>query len=64
MRDIDTEILNAQDELDDVKGTECEVYTRICGYFRPLKNWNQGKKAEFAERKNYGVRGRVKEYQA
>ncbi len=64
MRDIDTEILDAQEELDKVKGTECEVYTRICGYFRPLKNWNPGKKAEYAQRKDYGHNGRPEKYQA
>ncbi|HLC96688.1 MAG TPA: anaerobic ribonucleoside-triphosphate reductase [Candidatus Nanoarchaeia archaeon] len=28
----------------------CEVYSRIVGYFRPLHNWNVGKKQEFVER--------------
>lgn len=28
-----------------------EVYSRISGYFRPVKQWNGGKKAEFKERK-------------
>lgn len=30
-----------------------EVYSRVCGYHRPVSNWNQGKKAEFVERKPY-----------
>lgn len=28
----------------------CEVYSRVVGYFRPVHNWNNGKKQEFAER--------------
>ena len=32
---------------------ECEVYSRVCGYFRPVKNWNRGKQREFFERKPY-----------
>ena len=32
------------------KGSECEVYTRIVGYYRPLKNWNPSKKEEYKER--------------
>ena len=32
---------------------ECEVYSRIVGYLRPVKNWNEGKKEEFGERKTY-----------
>lgn len=29
---------------------ECEVWTRVMGYFRPLQSFNVGKKGEFAER--------------
>jgi len=32
-------------------GSENEVYARIVGYIRPVKQWNDGKKAEFADRK-------------
>jgi len=34
-----------------IRVIECEVYSRVCGYFRPTNGWNPGKKAEFAERK-------------
>ena len=27
-----------------------EVYSRVCGYFRPVSQWNKGKKEEFRER--------------
>jgi len=33
----------------------CEVYSRIVGYLRPVKQWNEGKKEEFHHRKNYKV---------
>ena len=33
----------------------CEVYSRVVGYLRPVKQWNDGKKAEFAIRKHYIV---------
>ena len=33
----------------------CEVYSRCCGYFRPITNWNQGKREEFKDRKLYKV---------
>ncbi|MDR0307467.1 MAG: ribonucleoside triphosphate reductase [Chitinispirillales bacterium] len=29
---------------------ETEVYARIVGYYRPVQNWNPGKKSEFMER--------------
>ena len=33
----------------------CEVYSRIVGYVRPVRNWNKGKKQEFAERQTYRI---------
>ncbi len=36
-------------------GLPCERYSRVCGYFRPVKNWNKGKKEEFKDRKTYNV---------
>ena len=34
---------------------ETEVYSRIVGYYRPVKNWNDGKRAEFTDRKEFVV---------
>ncbi|MGD1997086.1 MAG: anaerobic ribonucleoside-triphosphate reductase [Anaerolineae bacterium] len=31
----------------------CEVYSRIVGYLRPVRNWHKGKQQEFAERKMF-----------
>jgi len=36
-------------------GAECEVYSRVVGYYRPVKNWNQGKQQEFKERKAFTI---------
>ena len=36
-------------------GKETEVYSRITGYYRPVKNWNDGKSQEFKERKVYDI---------
>ncbi len=32
---------------------ETEIYSRVVGYLRPVKQWNDGKQAEFALRKTY-----------
>ena len=32
-----------------------EVYSRIVGYFRPIQNWNEGKKQEFQDRLEYNI---------
>jgi hypothetical protein len=34
-------------------GKETEVYSRITGYYRPVKNWNEGKTQEFQDRQTY-----------
>ena len=34
-------------------GSECEVYSRIVGYIRPVQQWNKGKQAEFGTRKTF-----------
>lgn len=31
-------------------GKATEVYSRVTGYFRPVKNWNAGKQEEFRNR--------------
>lgn len=37
-------------KLDDAERQECEVWTRVMGYFRPVEAFNVGKKSEYAER--------------
>ena len=34
-------------------GKETEIYSRVCGYHRPVKNWNKGKREEFKDRKTF-----------
>jgi ribonucleoside-triphosphate reductase (formate) len=34
---------------------ECEIYSRVVGYLRPIQQWNNGKQAEFSQRKTYKV---------
>ncbi|MCI5649634.1 MAG: ribonucleoside triphosphate reductase [Fusicatenibacter sp.] len=38
-----------------VCGGEAEVYSRITGYYRPVKNWNDGKRQEYQNRTVYDV---------
>lgn len=42
-------------------GEECEVYSRVTGYFRPVSNWNHGKKEEFNNRKTFEIKPSIKE---
>ncbi|MBP3313785.1 MAG: ribonucleoside triphosphate reductase, partial [Oscillospiraceae bacterium] len=40
-------------------GKETEVYSRITGYYRPVKNWNDGKSQEYKDRKVYDIENSV-----
>ena len=42
-----------REELKNVHGTKCEVYSRVVGYLRPVQGWNKGKKEEYAMRKKF-----------
>ncbi len=30
-----------------------EVYSRVCGFFRPVQQWNRGKRQEYKDRQEY-----------
>ncbi len=49
--EIDADIAKAKAELQDVHGTQTEVYARIVGYYRSVRNWNKGKREEYRHRK-------------
>ena len=36
---------------------ECEVYSRVVGYIRPVGQWHKGKKQEYGERKEFTMPG-------
>ena len=35
--------------------SECEVYSRVVGYLRPVKQWNKSKQEEFKLRKTFKI---------
>lgn len=37
--------------LHDDERTPCEIWTRVMGYYRPVDQYNIGKKQEYADRK-------------
>ena len=32
---------------------EVEVWSRVCGFFRPIQSWNKGKRAEHGDKKTF-----------
>jgi len=47
--------LNGRQKKCPVCNQETEVYSRVVGYLRPVKQWNEGKQAEFNIRKTFRV---------
>lgn len=47
--------LNGEHSVCQRCGAECEIYSRVVGYLRPLKQWNKGKQGEFETRKMFKV---------
>ena len=48
--------MNRRKIMGKICGEECEIWSRVCGYYRPVKkNWNPGKKEEFKDRLTYKV---------
>lgn len=45
--------LNGQHKICPNCQRECEVYSRVVGYLRPVDQWNDGKQAEFSIRSNF-----------
>lgn len=61
LNEIDRDIAETKDQLNHVEGTQTEVYARIVGYYRAVRNWNKGKKQEFSERKMFETQEGKKE---
>ncbi len=50
LKEINADIDKVKHELENVHGTGTEVYARIVGYYRSVRNWNKGKREEFNHR--------------
>ncbi|MDR0760851.1 MAG: hypothetical protein LBF74_12230 [Treponema sp.] len=53
LKDIEGDLEAARKALSLVEGTQAEVYSRIVGYYRSVRNWNRGKREEYGERKPF-----------
>ena len=53
---IEKDLAAAREALSSVKGTPAEVYSRIVGYYRSVRNWNLGKREEYGERRLYRIK--------
>jgi len=56
LEDIEKDLAAAREALSSVEGTPAEVYSRIVGYYRSVRNWNRGKREEYGERRLFRAR--------
>jgi ribonucleoside-triphosphate reductase len=54
-KDIEAHIAELRGELSRAEGTPTEVYSRIVGYYRSVRNWNAGKREEYGDRVAYAM---------
>jgi ribonucleoside-triphosphate reductase len=47
--------INGEQAICSTCNQETEVYSRVVGYLRPVKQWNNGKQAEYSDRKLFKV---------
>ena len=57
LEQVEAEIAQTKEALANVKGTDTEVYARIVGYYRSVRNWNKGKRDEYDQRKQFVYNG-------
>lgn len=54
---VEARIAELRSELGKVEGSPTEVYSRIVGYYRSVRNWNAGKREEYGQRLVFGMPG-------
>jgi ribonucleoside-triphosphate reductase len=53
LEEVEKDLARTKEALASVEGTSAEVYSRIVGYYRSVRNWNRGKLEEYGERRLY-----------
>ncbi|MBB5021526.1 anaerobic ribonucleoside-triphosphate reductase [Desulfurispira natronophila] len=55
MSQREAQIQQLEEQLASIKGTPCDIYSRVVGYHSPTNHWNEGKKEEFGKRETFAV---------
>jgi ribonucleoside-triphosphate reductase len=55
LEEVEKDLARAREALVSVEGSPAEVYSRIVGYYRSVRNWNRGKREEYGERRLYDL---------
>jgi ribonucleoside-triphosphate reductase len=62
LEEIDRDLAVAREAFSSVEETPAEVYSRIVGYYRSVRNWNRGKREEYGERRLYNVENSLADF--
>jgi hypothetical protein len=54
-KSIEARIADLKGQLARAEGTPTEVYSRIVGYYRSVRNWNAGKREEYDQRRVFDM---------
>ena len=54
-QEIEKQLEVLRQEIKQVKGTKCEVWSRVVGYLRPVQSYNVGKQEEYHLRKKHDI---------
>jgi ribonucleoside-triphosphate reductase (formate) len=49
------EVTMSENKCENVK-VPCEIYSRVSGYYRPVNQFNKGKREEFRLRKEFSLK--------
>jgi ribonucleoside-triphosphate reductase len=55
LEEVEKDLDRAREALAAAEGSPAEVYSRIVGYYRSVRNWNRGKREEYGERRLYDL---------
>jgi ribonucleoside-triphosphate reductase len=55
LEEVENDLTRAREALSTAEGAAAEVYSRIVGYYRSVRNWNRGKREEYGERRLYDL---------
>ncbi|MDR2178055.1 MAG: hypothetical protein LBP20_08475 [Treponema sp.] len=55
LEEVEQDLARTREAAALAEGTPAEVYSRIVGYYRSVRNWNRGKREEYDERRLYDL---------
>ena len=55
IKELEEQLKEVEQELENKVVQECEVYSRVVGYYRPIKQWNVGQQERWSNQEFFEV---------